>query len=84
MTDMSTRSDRPFLDIDYVEFTTGDDLNRFVKAMFCCIFYTDSRQLSTTLVDTTFDDDAAQVQYTTGWDSSPNNQSQFYFQNTMQ
>jgi hypothetical protein len=30
MTDTPTRNDRPFLDIDYVEFTTGDDSNRFM------------------------------------------------------
>jgi hypothetical protein len=31
MTDTSTRNDRPFLDIDYVEFTTGDGDHRFTK-----------------------------------------------------
>jgi hypothetical protein len=84
MTDTSTQSNRPYLDIDYVEFTTGDDLNRFMKVMLCYVFYTNSPWLSTMSVDTTFDDGAGRVQYTTGWSSSPDDQSQLYFQNTMQ
>jgi hypothetical protein len=38
MTDTSTRNDRPFLDIDYVEFTTGDDSNRFMTSRRITLF----------------------------------------------
>jgi hypothetical protein len=36
MTDTFTRNDRPFLDIDYVEFTTGDNSDRFMTVTSYC------------------------------------------------
>ncbi|EIN11478.1 hypothetical protein PUNSTDRAFT_42728 [Punctularia strigosozonata HHB-11173 SS5] len=58
-----TLFNRPFLDIDYVIFTTGDE------------------STSTTLVNTTFDDGLAQ--YSSGWDSSPDDFLSSYYNQTM-